>query len=271
MSIKTWRRLSAFLLGALTGLVYSLVAELVNVFLLPNLPLYQPAPGLALNILLTVLGGGVLGLLSAWRDSAVEGVFLGCLLGGSVLELIALVNAWSQPEQFGGVFVLVVSTFCPMVALLVPIAVALRVVVNRFEDERMALELPLGPSSPARPMVWLAGLIVVAGLIGSFSIYSSEARQVLTRMDELLQMGLGAASTASLPPAFRSGEVDNFVQNAQGGYTLEWDNSNLDRFPIRRPTGDPWKQSVVIARFENGWVLFCLFSRADAAPTCGSY
>ena len=63
------------------GLAYSLVAQNINSLSLRGIPLYEPQPGKINTILITVLIGGLMGLIAAWPEDALPGVLLSAVVG----------------------------------------------------------------------------------------------------------------------------------------------------------------------------------------------
>ena len=90
-------------------------------------------------------------------------------------------------------------------------------------------------------------------------------------MHALLQAGLATTTAADLPPPLTDPEIGSFQARAQGPYTLEWTNKDLNRFRIPRPGRNFDFHAVVLARFANGWRLACLFITPDEPPGCRSY
>lgn len=259
-----FRRLMGLLLGAGWGLIYGLVSQYINVAALPGIPLYQPPPGPLVSSVLYTLGGAALGLVCAWPASSVVGAIWGGVGGALVIAALALSKGLARPDMAAGIFVVVAYVFLPIAAMFVIGIGAFRWVVDKQQEIHQAPSTGLHRLLPV-------GLLILAGIIGTFSKYPPEARQVLSRMNALVQAGQAASDAADLAPALRSYTVERFLENAQGAYGLTWENENLDRFPIPRPVYNPQEQSVAVARFENGWVLVCLFVTAQAEPTCASY
>jgi hypothetical protein len=87
----------------------------------------------------------------------------------------------------------------------------------------------------------------------------------------LIKEGRKAQTTEMLPSSLRPPDVDLFLQKAGAAYTLQWDEDDTNRFAIPRPATSPFDQSTVIARFDNGWWLVCMFPRPEAAPECRDF
>ena len=53
----------------------------------------------------------------------------------------------------------------------------------------------------------------------------------------------------------------------EGTYKLSWERQRIERFRILRPGKNLDNHSVVMARFESGWNLVCLY----IAPMCKGF
>jgi hypothetical protein len=110
----------------------------------------------------------------------------------------------------------------------------------------------------------------IAGFAAIFVLFSADARLELRRTHDMIQAGLAARDAASLPASLQASSVTAFPAG-RSGYTLEWTNVELDRFIELRPAANYDQQAAVIARFENGLMLACIFTAPRATPSCGSY
>jgi hypothetical protein len=113
----------------------------------------------------------------------------------------------------------------------------------------------------------LAGALA---LMAAFALLGSDARLELRRTHDMIQAGLAAPDTASLPAPLQSPSVADFPAGPKR-YTLEWTNVGLDRFIELRPAARYDQQAAVIARFRGGPMLVCIFTAPQAAPSCGTY
>lgn len=253
------RRQIGLVLGALLGLVYSLVSQGINLIFLPAVPLFQPPWGFWGNVALGTLWGGALGLICAWPYSTAVGVVLASMASISVSIVRGLSGI---DESLGRLAVVAVVLGVPTAFLMAPAMLALRWAINGLVD--------LSKHQTARnerlraPLVLVALVIVVA----SFSLYNVKARTLLRRMDNTLQAGLAAASATDLPDELRTLRSGNFLTNASDGYTLEWTETDLDRFIDLRPSSNYSEHSAVIVRFDTGLSLICLYPGVDARPNC---
>ncbi len=87
-------------------------------------------------------------------------------------------------------------------------------------------------------------------------------------MDETLQTGLAAANAADLPTELQALRSGNFLANASDSYTLEWTETDLDRFIDLRPSSNYSEHSAVLVRFDNGQSMICLYPGVDVRPNC---
>jgi hypothetical protein len=110
----------------------------------------------------------------------------------------------------------------------------------------------------------------VLALAAAFVLYSADARLELRRTHDMIQAGLAARDSASLPAPLQAPGVTGFPAG-RSRYTLEWTNVELDRFIELRPAARYDQQAAVVARFKNGLVLACIYTAAKAAPSCGTY
>jgi hypothetical protein len=265
MAHHTYRRLIGALLGAGLGLAYGLVSQTINMFALPGISFYQPPFGPWVNIAVYTAGAALLGLAAAWPADGVVGTLLGSAVVAVVFVAVVLLTTKLDPERVQGTVMAVAFLFLPAFGFLVPFVAVLRWAASQQEEARIEggglwkrLRLPIA-------------LLILVGAIGATSLYPPQGRAVISRMNALVQAGQQAPNMSSLPNALQPGDVNRFVERATASYTLEWQDTNLNRYAIPRPMSDPQKQSVVIARFENGWTVACLFANVDAEPECRDF
>lgn len=261
-----YRRLIGVILGTGIGLTYGLVSQLINHVALPGTPFYQPPLGAMGNIGLCVFVGASLGLANAWLSDAIMGTFLGSATGGLMITIATLLTGRADSDILSTKIAMTLLIFLPIVAALVPLLAIHRWAVNREVEAQID-----AISAQKRVLVPLV-LLILTGIVGGFSLYPAQARIVLPRMNAMLRAGITTADAFGLPSPLQSERVGGFLEKAQGSYTLEWDNTDINRFAIPRRMADrPGEESVVIARFENGWVIVCLFPTADAEPSCKGF
>jgi hypothetical protein len=117
---------------------------------------------------------------------------------------------------------------------------------------------------------WRGPLILLAlvAVVAAFSLYNAKARTLLLRMDAAVQAGLAANSADELPDELQALRNGSFLASASDAYTLEWTETDLDRFIDLRPAGNYGDHSAVLVRFDNGESLVCLYPTIDARPNC---
>lgn len=257
--VDRYRRLVGIALGAVLGLVYFLVSQGVNALFLPGIALFQPPLGFWGNVVLGALWGGLLGLICAWPYSTALGVALASLASISVTVVRGL---WGIDESLGRLMIVALVSGIPAAILMLPAMWALRWAINGLVEQRN------------QPLVWRerlhtpARLLIVVAVVAAFSLYNSKARTLLVRMDDTLQAGLAASAAVELPTelgALRSGD---FLTDAGAGYTLQWSETDLDRFIDLRPASNYNDHSAVIVRFANGQSLICLYPGVAVRPNC---
>ncbi len=250
------------LLGALLGLAYGLVSQLINPISLRGIPLYQPPAGPLGNALLSAVMGAALGALTCYPASAALGILFGGLASLAGIAGYMLLRLGGL--GFGGALVSSVLFSVPLAWLTIPVLALLRWAAERQLDAVRVGE-PL-----VRRMRLPALLIVVMAVLGAFEMLPDEARGDLSRTQAILQHGLAASSSAGLPEPLRGPNMIAFPP-ATTGYTLEWTKYDLDRFMELRPPSNFDQHAAVIARFDGGYYLVCLYPTPKQAPNCANY
>jgi len=262
---SAYRRVFGLALGALLGLVYGLTSQTINRIILPGIPLYQPPLGPAGNTLLIALLGALLGMVAAWPTGSIAGTFAASTVAAALLTFVSFLSVRLTEQNTAGMIVAALFILLPLIGLMVPLLGLFRWVVNKEMEARREA------ASTWRHLRAPLALIAVFAVIGALALFSPEARQELLVMDRLLRDGLTAQSADASPAALRTEDVGGFSRQAQGAYTLEWTQKNLNRFRIPRPGRNFDSHAVVLARFANGWQLACLFMAPAEPPECKSY
>jgi hypothetical protein len=265
MSIHQYRRLTGLLFGAGIGLMFGLTSQLTNRILLPGIPLYQPPLGPLGNILLSLLVGALLGLISAWPESSIHGTFIASAVSAVVILAGNLALAAPSANTLVALVLTGIFLVLPFWAMLVPLIAALRWGVNKLVEAHVE-------GLPVRSCITVPILLfLVIGLVGSLSHYRAEARLLLSQTHVLLQESQTAASADVLPPSLRVPEVGPFLEKGRDAYELSWERQRIERFSIPRPGKNFDYHSVVVAQFESGWNLVCLYIAPDIAPLCKGF
>jgi len=263
MSEKSRRTLGA-VFGAAMGLVYALVAQYINTLLLPGIPVYQPPPGRYTIMLLTVVLGGLLGLIAAWPEDAIPGVLYSSLAGIGVTSIYSMLLSEGGSDQVFGMLLVFIFTFLPRALLFVPMSAMIRWAVGVWQVELQTVTFSI------RKLALSLGLVLLlSGMVGLFSLYPRQGRDALRTTNALIQQAQESTSADILPEEIKG--VYGFSQAGVGSYTLRL-SDDPDRLPITRPITD-YNEAVyaVLVRFENGYRFACVYVRSDIPPTCRVY
>ncbi len=261
-----YRRCVGLSLGASTGLVYGIVSQSINRFYLPHIPLFSPPLGIVGNILLWSLIGALLGLITVLPAETITGALYGAATGAFLVTILTLVTGRMDQGVWTGKILGVLFLFIPLAGAITPMTAIFRWIVNKLVVKHLE-NTPIWTRLPI-PIL----LMVLVGAVGAFSRMPPYARIMVTHMNEMLQTGLSSPSETQLPRPLQHPRVGGFLSHATNHYSLEWQNININRFAIPRPMSSrPWEESVVIARFDNGWNLVCLYPESGAEPACKAY
>jgi len=258
------RRKHGLLLGGIAGVVFGLLSQFGNLFLLPGIALYQPPFGAAGNVLLWTVVGVTLGSVVAWSDSGVIGVIVGSLVAGVMLQISALLSGNMNRDLFKKVLGLLALYF-ELAAASVPVLMLLRWAVD---EQRQNYDLRLLSWQRLRAPLLLLALVVG---VSSLWLTSPYGRDLMKRMDTLVQAGMAAASDEAAPAPLRDPLVGPFHAHAGGTYTLEYVTTDLTRYQIPYALRSRYEPAVVVARFSNGWSLACLYVSAEDEPFCKGF
>jgi hypothetical protein len=270
MGYHRYRRTYGLLLGALTGLAYTLVAQHINAARMPGIPFYQPPLGPVGNTLIGLGVGALLGVITAWAETGAKGVLAASLAGSALLVGAGLVTGQSDPTAWTDKLIALAIIFVPSAAILAPALIFFRWLVNR--EEEAYRESATWRPPPLLPRLMLPALLVLgAASAGLTSQYNDLGRAVTPRMHDLIQMGRSAPSSADLPAPLQAVSVQFFYENRTHSYTLQWDKDDNNKFAIPRPNTSPFDQSTVIARFENGYLLACVYPDPNYEPRCKDF
>jgi hypothetical protein len=252
-----YRRIVGLSLGALAGATYAAVHQVGDRLVIPGAPLYQPPFGLAGNVLVFALVGGLLGLIAAWPRSGVAGTFLAAgvsaltIVGASYIAAGASAGQNVLFNMFNGMILAL-----PFWGLLVPLIGGLRWVVSREEEAKRDGQPRLRRA--IAPLI----LLLVIGLASLTALYGNDARVLIVKTNQLLQ---GVQATGSVPEPL---SYTALATRGQGPYELSWERERIERFRIPRPAGNLGQHSVVVARFNNGYNLVCLYVNLTEPPLC---
>lgn len=259
MNLSSQRRLG-LVLGLVFGFGFSITANTINSFAMPNIPLAAPWPG---AIWLTILSGvmfGVLGLIAAWTDESLLGILLSALVGTVVSSIWLLISDSSNRSGTAVVFLTLV--FLPRVFFHLPFSWLMRWLVDKIQNRRYGSrsDIPVKRWTP----VFVSFLVVVA--LGTTTRVSEAEEQSLRRMKQLIEENTTITTRAELPNSLQ--DIRGFVENAEGEYSFSL-GANPDALPVQRPIAEYGEEEpFVIVRFENGFRFGCVFSPPYIVPAC---
>ena len=258
--MRRYRRAAGLCIGLAVGFAYALVSQTINRLAMPGVPLYQPPLGPLGNTALGALAGAGLGLLCTWPDSMAQGILAGTAAAGVAIFLSIQLRIGAGSAATLAALVLSL----PVAWVSLPIVALGRWLAGKQVEARKEA-IPW-----LRRLVLPALLTVVVALLAGFARYGADVQARLQQMDAMVQAGLRAADVAGLPAPLRARGVD-FPVGTRAGYTLEWTNTDLDRFIELRPANNYDQHAAVIARFAGGPMLVCIYSSPNAEPNCGTY
>jgi hypothetical protein len=257
---RRYRRVLGGLLGAGLGMFVALFSQCINPILVPSVNFYQPPFGVVINILLATLIGGLLGLITTWPTSSVNGVLLGGAAAGLLLGVILFIAAKDESGLSLGGQASMSILLLPLFGLAVPVTLFFRLAVNRSEEARR------DPRHAWQVIGLPALLLLVAALIGLMKTVPTAGRVELVATKQLIDENIGSAA---LPIPLHPPLVTSFATRAQGPYELEWIDHELNRFAIPRGSlENETEHAVVMAHFKNGYWLACLYENQQDVPAC---
>ncbi len=255
-----YRRRAGFILGGAIGLIYAILTQVSNLVLLPGIPLYQPPFGPLFNGMIITLIAVVLGGIAAWSHSSIEGVFASAVAGSLMVQISFMVTGKSGISIDANKIISALALFLPYAGMLVIVIGAFRWVANKLSEQHIDQEPWLHRS------VRIIILVGLTGWLGLQWTLPPEARGLLVRMNGMVQTAL--ASPASPPDDLQSIDNGRLSRLAGTPYSLQYDKNDLNRFNIPRISAGSWEESAVIARFENGAGLVCIFPTPSMPAEC---
>jgi len=161
-----------------------------------------------------VLVGRLMGLVSCWLSSSLISMTIAAVLGGIGVELVgSFYGTVTPPDQVGTVLLTQLILLLPMTGLLAAVFGLLHWIVNKQVEQRRD-RAPL-----LRRMLLPMTAILIMGTIGATAFYPAEGQQRIKEMNDLVQAGLRATTTADWPPALTN-YAEAFRQHATPRYTL---------------------------------------------------
>lgn len=260
MVLSSQRRLG-LVLGLFLGLGFSATSNLINRWVMPNIPLAAPWPGTFWLTALSIAMFGALGLLAAWTEENLPGIFFSALVGTLISTVWSLV---SDSSNRVGTFVILALIFLPRIFFYLPFGWLVRWLVDQLQYPPRGKE-----EAPVRRLMPAFASFLVVVLIGMTARVSAAEQKSLTRMQDLMKEGMLVTARDELPNALQ--DVNGFVENAKGAYTFSL-GANPDVLPVQRPFMEYGEEEpFVIVRFENGFRFGCVFSPPYVVPACVDY
>ncbi len=262
----TYRRRIAVVMGMLFGLVYALLSQFANSILAPTIPFAHYPFGVIGNLLVDVLGFG----LVCFVCSLPEDEYRGALFASLTVFLILDARAWALGSP--GVLLQLISPLAPLVifslileiGVSLPLMIALRWAIDIYHEH-------YGQPSWAWPRIRLPlGLMLAVLILGLLSIYPDDVRRDMAVMNDLIAEARSAPTAAASPVPLRDdNRVHELYRNVRADYTLEEGDASLmaeDLPPVYQAS-----PVVIIARFRGGWTLACSFAHPADEPVCRSF
>jgi len=262
MGLKSRRRNIVFgaFLGAWLGIVYAYTSHVINQIFLPGIPLAAPDGSLGIYLARNLQLGALFGAITALPENRLAGVALAGFAASVFASGAALMQSWGI-DSFSSTLITVLLTFLPMAVFYFPLAL-----IIRFGIDAQHID-------PDRPYLWARRIIIpvlltlLVVVVGSFSLYSTDAREAFQYVNQMIQEGM-AAPVDSLPVPLQ--DVKGFRENAGTAYTLTW-SDRINTFNGPRPAESEMSQFLIIARFDNGFSFACVFSASRNVPNCTNY
>lgn len=251
------RRLIGALTGAWVGLIYTLFNFGINQVFNRDLPIYFNVDDFFRSLLIYILVGGFLGLVVNIPHQALPAVVFTSLAAGIAIFAGAIMQAVGNGDAIAFVFLLMFYSFMPMMVLIMPFMGLLRWTAGRLQHVYSQAW------KSWRNWGLLSLITIMASLLGSSSLYTGESRQMLERMNSLI---IQAQKTGNdkIPAEFEP--VVTTIQNASPDFYLKW-TDNVKEFPAVIFLEDSYasfRMQVVLAYFDSGEIIACLFRVMDA-------
>ena len=147
--------------------------------------------------------------------------------------------------------IILLSTFLPFAALSLPISIALRLIINRYEHNLQKE----GAQRRTAQGILLAGTIALAVFAGSWSQMPPASVEAVRKVNRLMQTTLSAPADKMLPVAVRG--IEDFQSRAGESYVM------AQRKSLAIADGID-----VQVNFDNGFVVTCLVDNQTLAVLC---
>lgn len=257
MQSRKFLRTAGGVFGAWLGLVYAYIAVEINRAALPGVRLPEPLGGVLGYYLAFLAAGAFLGVLTCWPEHTLSGMALGMAAGIAAVFILPWKNALNPMNQtLTSPNFFIIPIFC-----LLPVTLFIR---------QAAQSLPAQPGGGRilRQIGWPVAATALAILLGIFSLYPPEVKDDLQTTQYWVQLGLQSTTTTSLPKPFRN--VQNWLPNATGDFTLEWYSANS---PMNSFAGIVLTANdiLIVVRCENNFSVACIFLSGAKTPNCTNF
>ncbi len=250
------RRTIGALTGAWVGLIFTLFNFGINQLVIRDLPIYFDTDNFLWSLIGYSLVGAILGLVVNVPHQAMTAVVLTSLAAGIAIFTGAILRAVGSGEAIVFVLLLMFYSFMPLMVIIMPFIGLLRWTAGRLQHVQ--------GSAWKHWRNW--GLVtiitIMAGILGSSSLYTGESRQMLERMNSLIIQSRQTGSE-KIPAEFEP--VVSAIQTASSEYELKW-TDNVKEFPVEIYFEDSYasfRMQVVFAYFDSGEIIACLFRVMD--------
>lgn len=206
-----------------------------------------------------LFGGGVVGVVCAWPYSTAWGVVL-----GSIASILVMLGRGLIGLDVDVIWLALIGLALgtPAAVSMIPAMFALRWAIN------MQADWQAGSATRREKLRTPLILLALIAVLGILSLYPARARSVLRSADQTITAGLAMQRADELPYELAHLRSGDFLRDAGRRFDLEWTQINLDRFIELRPANNYEEHSAVIAHFDNGNTLVCLYPTATGRPNC---
>ncbi|HTP00240.1 MAG TPA: hypothetical protein VMJ64_02620 [Anaerolineales bacterium] len=257
----------ALLLGVVLGLAYGLSNQFINSIFSPpsaSIPFAHHPFGIIGNCIASILGMMLICFACAWPKDWTKGALFGSLALFLVMEIRAVATGTPVLDVFLVSFLSfgLLGTFLEIV-LCIPVMAILRWTID------VQAELFDRPVYSWQRLRIPVGITVAATALGLLSLYPSSTLDAMANTASLINRGRAAARSENLPAPLREENgVHDFLKYAGPDFTVELGETTpfADKIP---PLLQPYA-IVIIARFQGGWTVTCLYIDPSDEPLCKS-
>ncbi|MCJ7695271.1 MAG: hypothetical protein MUO40_07565 [Anaerolineaceae bacterium] len=251
-------------IGALMGMFYALVNQLINRILLEGFHIYYKVDAPIYIILLITFLGALWGFFTSISTSKANSIVLGSILGALGMMVEALIFSDVLPRTIITIGNILFRTFLPGLIIFGVLSFMFRWVEGQlmkdyFTEEKFSVKRYL-------PIYLI--LIVSSGL-GSMGLLPSEIRQDLRLVNAYMQKGASTKSVSELPSGLKG--ISGYQRHATIPYSLE-PSDNIDLFTGEAPQGTgELSKGIVLVHFEDNYTLTCLTIDNSINVICENY